>query len=82
VPGEDGRRHATTYMLQRIGSDDIGDASRRSTTHRHDLKHPRHHVHRRPRPDRPVERPRQLLLRSCAQKVCAARPSRNRPTRR
>ena len=36
VPGEDGRRHATTYMLQRIGSDDIGDASRRSTAHRHD----------------------------------------------
>ena len=38
VPGEDGRRHATTYMLQRIGSDDIGDASRRSTTRGHDLR--------------------------------------------
>jgi len=36
VPGEDGRRHATTFMLQRLGSDDIGDASGRTSTRGHD----------------------------------------------
>ena len=36
VPGEDGRRHATTFMLQRLGSDDIGDASRRTSTRGYD----------------------------------------------